>query len=192
MVRKGGPAMDEHRLVRRARRGDARAFTELVGRYQRPMHATAMSILHSEWDAADAVQNAFIAAFEHLGDLRDPDRFKAWLSRIVVNECRRTYRDKARLVVVEQPPDPPAPIQDVSREESLDLIRAIRTLDEDHRQVVALRYFCDLRLGDIAEVLGCPVGTVKSRLNRALARLQTMLRPGQGSAPGSDVQEVAP
>jgi RNA polymerase sigma-70 factor (ECF subfamily) len=183
--------VEERGLVKRARRGDAGAFTALVGRYERPMYATACSLLHSEWDAADAVQEAFTEAFEHLSDLRDPDRFKAWLSRIVVNKCNQRYRDSARLYVVEELPDRPAPVDPVSAEESLDLIRAVRKLDDDHRTTVALRYFCDLKIDEVAEVLGCPVGTVKSRLNRALARLHMMLGTGSAGSARSAVQEVA-
>jgi RNA polymerase sigma-70 factor (ECF subfamily) len=183
--------MEERGLVRQARRGDAGAFTALVERYERPMYATACSLLHSEWDAADAVQEAFTEAFEHLDDLRNPDRFKAWLSRIVINECNQRYRDSARLYLVEEPPDRSAPVGPVSREESFDLIQAVRKLDDDHRTTVALRYFCDLKIDEVAEVLGCPVGTVKSRLNRALAKLQIALGAGSADSVRSDTQEVA-
>jgi len=183
--------MEERGLVRQARRGDAGAFTALVERYERPMYATACSLLHSEWDAADAVQEAFTEAFEHLDGLRDADRFRAWLSRIVVNKCNQTYRDSARLYVVEELPDRPAPADPVSAEESFDLIRAVRELDDDDRTTVALRYFCDLKIDEVADVLGCPVGTVKSRLNRALTKLHMTLGTGSAGSVRSDVQEVA-
>ena len=183
--------MEERGLVKQARRGDVGAFTALVGRYERPMYATACSLLHSEWDAADAVQEAFTEAFEHLGDLRDPDRFRAWLSRIVINKCNQIYRDSSRLHVMEQPPDTPAPADPVSKEESFDLIRAVGKLDDDHRTTVALRYFCDLKIDEVAEILGCPIGTVKSRLNRALAKLRMALGTESAGSVRSDVQEVA-
>jgi RNA polymerase sigma-70 factor (ECF subfamily) len=183
--------MEERGLVKQARRGDAGAFTALVERYERPMYATACSLLHSEWDAADAVQESFTEAFEHMGELRNPDRFKAWLSRIVVNKCNQRYRDSARLYLVEEPPDGPVPADPVSREETFDLIQAVRKLDEDHRATVALRYFCDLKIDEVADVLGCPVGTVKSRLNRALAKLQMTLGAGSARSVRSDSQEVA-
>lgn len=183
--------MEERGLVKRARRGDAGAFTALVELYERPMYATACSMLHSEWDAADAVQEAFTEAFEHLDELRNPERFKAWLSRIVINKCNHTYLNSARLLVVEQPSDRPAPAGPVSREESFDLIRAVRELDDDHRTTVALRYFCDLKIDEVAKVLGCPVGTVKSRLNRALTKLHMTLGTESAGSVRSNVQEVA-
>lgn len=183
--------MEEHELVKRARRGDVDAFGALVERYERPMYATACSLLRSEWDAADAVQESFTEAFEHMGELRDPDRFRPWLSRIVVNKCNQKFRDSARLYLVEEPPDRPAPADSVSREESFDLIQAVRKLDDDHRATVALRYFCDLKIEEVAEALGCPAGTVKSRLNRALAKLQLTLGAGMAGSVRPDVQEVA-
>jgi len=183
--------VEEHELVKRARRGDVDAFGALVERYERPMYATACSLLRSEWDAADAVQESFTEAFEHMGELRDPDRFRPWLSRIVVNKCNQKFRDSARLYLVEEPPDRPAPADPVSREESFDLIQAVRQLDDDHRATVALRYFCDLKIDEVAEALGCPAGTVKSRLNRALAKLQLTLGAGTAGSVRPDVQEVA-
>jgi RNA polymerase sigma-70 factor (ECF subfamily) len=183
--------MEDRDLVTRARRGDAAAFTALVERYERPMYAAALSVLRSEWDAADAVQEAFIEALAHLGELRDPDRFRAWLSRIVINKCHQAYRASSRLVVVEEFPEEQAPARAVSREQTLDLIHAVQSLDEEHRMTVALRYFCDLKLDEVARVLECPVGTVKSRLNRALCRLQAMTADEMTARPLTDIQEVA-
>lgn len=181
--------MDERRLVKRARKGDAEAFTSLVRRYERPMYATACSILRSQWDAADAVQEAFAEAYEHLPELRDPDRFKAWLSRIVINKCNQVFRSSSRLILVEDPPEGPAISRGVTSEEAFDLVRAVRNLDEDHRNTVALRYFCDLKIEDIAEIMDCPAGTVKSRLNRALTRLHMTL--GNDVVRRDEIQEVA-
>lgn len=183
--------MEDRRLIRRARRGDGVAFAELVRRYERSMYALARSTVRSEWDAADAVQEAFAEAFEHLRQLRDPDRFRPWLSRIVLNKCNESFRKGSRLVVVEEPPELPVPADAVSREEWLDLLSAVRRLDDEHRNTVALRYFCDLKLEDVAEVLGCPVGTVKSRLNRALGKLQTTLGAADAESLPLNVQEVA-
>lgn len=182
--------MEDRILVKRARRGDAAAFTGLVERHERRMYAIACSLLRSEWDAADAVQEAFTEAFDHLDDLRDGDRFKAWLSRIVVNKCHQSYRATSRLVAVEEVPEAP-PTEPSGREDALDLARAVRALDDDQRVTVALRYFCDLKLEEVAEIIGCPVGTVKSRLSRALERLQATIGGGAGRAQRADVQEVA-
>jgi len=166
--------MDDRELVERARRGDAHAFTTLVRRHERSLYATAYAITRSQWDASDAVQDALAEAYAKLHTLRDPARFGAWVSRIVINRCNTQLRKRARVVPVEEPPEPEAFVWS-GPEDGLDLMNAIRLLGPDHREVVALRYFRDLKVTEIAHVLGCPVGTVKSRLNRALAALHAQL-----------------
>lgn len=168
--------MEEYELVRRAQAGDARAFTTLVRHHERSLYATAYAITRSQWDAADAVQDALADAYASVRSLRDPDRFGAWVSRIVVNECNTLLRKRVRVLPVEGPPEPQAFVWD-GPEDGMDLMRAVQGLSPDHREVVALRYFRDMKLGEIAEVLGCPTGTVKSRLNRALASLEAAMRP---------------
>lgn len=80
---------------------------------------------------------------------------------------------------MEEPPEPLAFVWD-GPERGMDLMHAVQALSPDHREVIALRYFRDLKVGDIAEVLGCPSGTVKSRLNRALGSLGATLGPRHG------------
>jgi RNA polymerase sigma-70 factor (ECF subfamily) len=167
--------MEDHELVRRAQQGDARAFTTLVRRHERSLYATAYAITRSQWDAADAVQDALADAYVSIRTLRDPDRFGAWVSRIVVNRCNSLLRKRGRVTLVEEPPEPQAFVWD-GPEDGIDLMRAIQELSPDHREVIALRYFRDMRVADIAEALGCPAGTVKSRINRALASLEAAMR----------------
>ncbi|HSQ21477.1 MAG TPA: sigma-70 family RNA polymerase sigma factor [Coriobacteriia bacterium] len=166
--------MDDRELVLRAKAGDARAFTTLVRRHERSLYATAYAITRSQWDAADAVQDALADAYASLKTLRDPDRFAAWISRIVINRCNGLLRRRGRVLPMEEPPEPQAFVWD-GPEDGLDLMRAIQALSPDHREVIALRYFRDLKVADIAELLGCPAGTVKSRINRALAALEAAL-----------------
>ncbi|MBN2248318.1 MAG: sigma-70 family RNA polymerase sigma factor [Coriobacteriia bacterium] len=171
--------MEDNELVALAQSGDARAFTMLVRHHERSLYAAAYAITRSQWDAADAVQDALADAYVHIKGLRDPARFGAWVSRIVVNECNDLLRKRARVVPMEDPPEPQAFVWD-GPEDGLDLMRAVQTLSPDHREVIALRYFRDLKVAEIAEVLGCPPGTVKSRLNRAIGSLEATLRPGTG------------
>lgn len=171
--------MEDSELVRRAQSGDARAFTTLVRRHERSLYATAYAITRSQWDAADAVQDALTDAYAHIRGLRDPARFGAWVSRITINACNDVLRKRARVVPVEEPPEPQAFVWD-GPEDGLDLMRAVHGLSPDHREVIALRYFRDLKLAAIADVLGCPQGTVKSRLNRAIASLEVAMRPHAG------------
>jgi len=166
--------VDDAALVGLAQRGDSRAFAVLAGRHERSLYCTAYSLLGSSWDAADAVQDAFTEVYSRLGTLRDPDRFGAWISRIVVNRCYDTHRRRKRSRPVDSPLDGEA-YEFHGPEVALDLMAALHDLDDDHRAIIALRYFRDLKVHDIAEVLGCPEGTVKSRLNRAMGALRCRL-----------------
>ena len=165
--------MDETELVIAARRGDARAFTTLVRTHERSLHATACSILGAGWDASDAVQDTFETAWTKLKSLREPTAFSAWLTRILVNRCNSALRKRHGEVLIADPLEPMlSPAYDVvAPEATLDLLAALGRLDREHREVVALRYFRDLKIDEIAELLGCPAGTVKSRINRALTKL---------------------
>jgi len=169
--------MDETELVVAARGGDVRAFTTLVRRHERSLHATACSILGAGWDASDAVQDTFVTAWTKLGTLKEPAAFPAWLTRILVNRCHSVLRKRHGEILAADPPEPTLSeaYDVVGPEASLDLLAALNALDREHREVVALRYFCDLKVDEIADLLGCPSGTVKSRISRALAKLGSAL-----------------
>jgi RNA polymerase sigma-70 factor (ECF subfamily) len=178
--------VDDHDLVERARRGDERAFAMLIRRHERSLYATAYAITRSQWDAADAVQDALTDAHVKLRTLRDPDKFGAWVSRILVNRCNSLLRTRGRTVAVEEVPEPQA-FAWSGPEADMDLMDAVRGLSPDHREVIALRYFRDLKVDEIAHVLGCPAGTVKSRINRALAALHSTLEPAPAPVPFREV-----
>ena len=162
--------MDDRELVACAQRGDEQAFTMLVRRHERSLYATAYAITRSQWDAADAMQDSLTDIYVKLSSLRDPGKFGPWASAILVNRCNGLLRRRGRTIPMDDPPEPQAYVWN-GTEDGLDLARAVRSLSPDHREVIGLRYFRDLKIDEIATVLGCPVGTVKSRLNRALGAL---------------------
>jgi RNA polymerase sigma factor (sigma-70 family) len=166
--------MDDRFLVARARAGDDSAFAALIKTHERSLYCTALALLRSSWDASDAVQEAFLEAYAKLETLREPAKFRPWLARILVNICYQTLNRGRRVFPVEEVPERAAHVF-VGSEESLDLMAALRCLDEEHRWVVALRYFHDLKVDEIATIINCPAGTVKSRLNRALEKLNARL-----------------
>ena len=170
--------MDDLDLVRRARRGDDRAFVSLARAHERGMYATAYAITQSQWDAADAVQDTLAEAYAKLQTLRDDERFGAWLSRILVNKCRVCLRSQRKVILTGDPPEPPQAYTYLGSDDGIDLMTAVHSLDPEFREVVALRYFRDMKVADIATALGVPDGTVKSRINRALGKLDVAMRPG--------------
>jgi len=158
-------------LVQAAQRGDRAAFGTLIqGRIPR-LYASARLILRDRELAEDAVQDALIDAWRDVRGLRDPERFDAWLHRLLVRGCHRAAtRDRRRRVAeisLAFDHDAPSP-------EGLDHIldrdhleRAFARLTVDQRTILVLTHYADLSLADVSSVLGIPLGTTKSRLSRA-------------------------
>src|SRR5437870_1257338 len=188
-----GRHLEEPELVDRARDGDVGAYEELVRRYQSLAGRTAYVITGGHADAQDAVQEAFVKAYYALGRFRSGSEFRPWLLRIVANEAinrRRAARRQANLVVRagdDRPPGDAGPSPEgaaIAGEEQRELLAAISGLRPEDRLVIAYRYWFDLSEAEMAEALGCPRGTVKSRLSRALKRLRA--RVGSSLTPAPD------
>jgi RNA polymerase sigma factor (sigma-70 family) len=158
-------------LVIRARSGDHDAFSILAAGAVDRLHRTAWLILRSEADAADAVQESLLAAWLHIAAVRDPDRFDAWLNRLLVHACYRLAKRTRRHEVSEIP----MAVSDtrISRDvqEALatrdQLERAFRRLTPEQRAVLVVHHFLGLPDAEAARALEIAVGTFKSRLHRA-------------------------
>jgi RNA polymerase sigma-70 factor (ECF subfamily) len=131
-------------------------------------------ILGSGGEAEDAVGDALERAWREIDRLRDMDRFQAWFDRILVNACRDRLRRRGRIRFIRLPGDdsPAAPDPFAAVLQADAAARAMRDLPDDEREVVVLHFWADLTLEAVADRLGRPVGTVKSRLHRALARMR--------------------
>jgi RNA polymerase sigma-70 factor (ECF subfamily) len=176
-----GRPLDDGELVTRAQQGDVAAYEELVRIYQGIAFRTAYLLAGSTADAEEATHDAFLKAFNALRRFRRGAPFRPWLLAIVANEARNHRRSAGRrhalaLRAAEEvrPGDAaPSPEAAVLNRERQDLVlAAVNGLSEEHRLVVACRYFLDLSEAEIASVLGIRSGTVKSRLSRALERLR--------------------
>lgn len=148
--------MDQRGLLERAQRGDHDAFAELIDSTIARLDAAARLILRDRELAQDAVQDALIRAWRDVRGLRDPGRFDAWLYRLTVNACldlARRRRRRAIEVTLDpfQMPGSSDLAGDVERRDLLD--QALRTLDPNHRAVVALYYLLDMPLRDVADSL---------------------------------------
>ena len=177
--------MDQQALVERARRGDHDAFAALVRGAATRLDGAARLILRDPELARDAVQEALFRAWRDLPGLRDPARFDAWLHRLTVNACLDLARRRRRRVIeVELAPfDAPA-ISDMTGtladREVVDA--AMRHLDPRERAIVVLHYFLGMPLTDVSATLGVPIGTVKSRLHRALGEMRVVVETGPATA----------
>jgi RNA polymerase sigma-70 factor (ECF subfamily) len=176
-----GRPLDESDLIQRAQRGDTHAYEELVHAYQGIAFRTAYVIARNASDAEDAAQDGFVKAWRALGRFREGAPFRPWLLQIVANEARNRRRSAGRRAnlalraATEAPSGDAAPSPEaalLSGEQRGALLAAVDELTEDQRTVVALRYFLGLSERDVAETLGVPQGTVKSRTARALERLR--------------------
>jgi len=163
-------------LVIRARSGDHDAFSALAAGAVARLHRTAWLILRSDADAADAVQESLLAAWLHIAAVRDPDRFDAWLNRLLVHACFRLAKRTRRRTVLEIPmavPDAPGPpdVQEVlaTRDQ---LERAFRRLTPEQRAALVVHHFLGLPDAEAASALEIAVGTFKSRLHRASVALR--------------------
>jgi RNA polymerase sigma factor (sigma-70 family) len=185
--------VDQRGLVERAREGDPAAFTVLVDLAIARLDAAARLILRDPELARDAVQEALIRAWRDLRGLRDPERFDAWLHRLTVNACLDIARRRRRRVIeVELDPIDAPTIGDpggaVADREIVDA--ALRRLDASGRAIVVLHYFLGMPLTDVAATLGIPLGTVKSRLHRALGEMRDAVEtepPSPSPIPGGQV-----
>ena len=167
--------MDQRGLVEQARKGDHDAFTALVDLTLVRLDAVARLIVRDPELARDAVQDTFIRAWRDLPGLRDPDRFDAWLHRLIVHACLDLVRRRRRRVIeVELTPiDLPAATDMAGeRRRSRHAREALARLDPGHRAVVVLHYFLGMPLPEVAAAIGIPLGTAKSRLHYALAAMK--------------------
>jgi RNA polymerase sigma-70 factor (ECF subfamily) len=167
--------VDQRQLVERAREGDHDAFAELVRAAVVRLDRAARLILRDPELARDAVQEGLLRAWRDLPGLRDPDRFDAWLHRLIVNACiDQTRRRRRRPIEVELEPVHAQPIADASGtladRDQVD--SALRRLDERGRAIIVLHYYLGMPLTEVAATLSLPVGTVKSRLHRALGEMR--------------------
>jgi len=165
-------------LVVRAQGGDQDAFAMLAGASIGRLDATARLVLRDPDRAKDAVQEALVRAWRDLRGLRDPDRFDAWLHRLLVRACYdEIRRDRRRPIEVELLDLDRVVVGDASAATAArdELATAFRALADDQRVVVVLHYYLDLPLPEVATAIGVPLGTAKSRLARALIVLRGVL-----------------
>ena len=168
-------------LVEQARRGDRDAFASLVHQVSDSLFAVAFRILRDNGLAEDALQDALVSAWRQLPHLRDADRFEAWIHRVLVHSCyaesRRSRDGKSNVRLLDLHG---SSTSDGSRAlaDRDEIERAFRHLPLDQRSVFVLHHYLGLPLAEVAETLGIPAGTARSRLHYATRFLRSALVPG--------------
>lgn len=185
---------DDDTIASRAAAGDRRALELLLDRHTDRVHAICRRIVLDEQDALDATQDALIAIARGITRFDGRAAFTTWLHRIATNAALDELRRRKRRVLTTAPredlPDP-GPDSGASSVEQrviakLDVDAALAQVPEDFRVAVVLRDLCDLDYPEIAEVLGVPAGTVKSRISRGRQALAGLLGPGPGNRDDPD------
>jgi RNA polymerase sigma-70 factor (ECF subfamily) len=167
----------QREVVEAARDGDHEAFDVLAASAGDRLYAIACLILRDRQRAEDAVQEALVHAWRELPGLRDPDRFDAWLRRLIVNTCADSGRQQRRWstevrMIRSEPTTEDATTSLADRDQ---LERGFRRLKPEQRTIVVLHFYVGLPVPEIAETLGIPAGTVKSRLHYATETLRAAL-----------------
>jgi len=181
-------------LVVRAQRGDQTAFTELASQHYDRLHQIAFRVLRDRATAEDAAQQAIVSIWRNLPQLREPHRFDAWSYRLLINACN----DEARKMRRRLPPvggssmtepraaDGYGPVIERDR-----LERAFEHLSVDHRAVIVMHHYLDMSVEAVAEALDVPLGTVNSRLNRALEKMRMALQADMPATAADDGEATA-
>lgn len=157
-----------------AKRGDKEAFLSLVEPLETRLYQTALGILGVRQDAEDAWQNAVIQAWRGVHRLREP-YFATWLTRIVINEAKQVLRKRGSLPLArEHTVD--IPHTDENLPDKLYVHSLLQRLSNEQRQAIVLRFWLELSLEEMADVLGVPLSTAKTRLYQGLATLKTLMK----------------
>lgn len=156
-------------LVKRSVAGDADAFLELMEQHTLSMYKIARSIINNDEDAADAIQSTILICFEKIHTLKNPEYFKTWMTRILINECikiMRHYRNTSSSETLPEIPGSDMSLAEFEFKEMLDQV------DEKYRTVLILYYVEGYQISDIAELLNTNENTVKTRLTRARQKIR--------------------
>lgn len=181
-------ATDEE-LVARSRGGDLDSFNQLVLRWERPIYALAYRVIGREEDARDVAQETFLRAFRALGGFKGQAKFSSWLYRITLNLCRDWMRRERRTPVAQAPEgidiielageaEPSESIVDVLSRKELGraVEKAMALLPEEQRTAIIMKEYHGLTFQEIADLLDCPLSTVKTRLYQGLSVLRKQLQ----------------
>jgi RNA polymerase sigma-70 factor (ECF subfamily) len=178
----------DEELVARSKTGDTESFNQLVRRWERPIFALAYRTLGREEDARDVTQETFLRAFRALSGFKGDAKFSSWLYRIAVNLCRDWMRKERRAPLVAMPEGvaledaavergPIETVEDLAARAELgrEVAKAMQYLPAEQRQAIILKEYHGLTFQEIADLMRCPLSTVKTRVYQGLSTLRKQL-----------------
>lgn len=181
--------VDDEALTQAIARGDQASFEAFIHRYHGPLLNFIERMLQDPGKAEDFVQETFIKFIRQLKEKGIPDNSKAWLFKVAANMCRDHWRSasyKKEKHVLEYIPEKESPNDSVvdiyeKQETRKEILAVLNQLPERQREIVILRFYHDMKLKEIAEILDCPIGTIKSRLFHSMAFLKETLSGQEGA-----------
>ncbi|MET4563584.1 RNA polymerase sigma-70 factor (ECF subfamily) [Lysinibacillus parviboronicapiens] len=162
--------------IKQSIRGDREALLFLLNQEKEKLYRTAYSYVRNEADALDVFQQTVLLAIESVHQLREPKYFTTWLMKICINASLSVLQKQKNVILIDEFKFNTLSTEIATSDEKLDLLDAIYGLDEKYKTVLLLKYYEDLTFEQIAEVLGEPIGTVKSNGKRALAKIKKTLK----------------
>ena len=150
-------------LVKRAKRHESEAFTELMQLYMTDMYKVAYAILMNDEDVADAIQDTILSCYENLRSLKQNRYFKTWMLRILINKCKDILKQKKQVTYTDQMPETPFYEEEYAAKEWAQMLEP---LDNKYRLVILLYYMEGFNIREISDILDMKESTVKSRLQR--------------------------
>ena len=160
-------------LVKKAKQGNKDELGNLIMENMQSMYRVAFSILKTEDEISDAISNTVVIVFEKIDTLRNEEFFKTWLTRILINECYKIYKQNKKIIYLENCNQEKLSCDDTY--EDFEIRKMVKNLDKDLQEIVILYYYEDFGVKDISKILKIPEGTVKSRLSRARTKLEQEL-----------------
>lgn len=164
--------------IKSAQRGNDDAFYELINEKKEILYKTAFTYVKNKEDALDIVQETVYKSYISIKKLKEPKYFNTWLVRILIN-CSIDFMRKNKKNINLNEAISDTSYQHESKEETIDLYSAVDKLKDKYKTVVILKYFQDMTLQEIADVMECPLGTVKTNLHNALKELKLELKEGE-------------
>jgi RNA polymerase sigma-70 factor (ECF subfamily) len=178
--------IEDRDLIATARRGNVDAYNVLVSRWEKRIFNYLARLVGDREDALDLTQDVFLKAYQNLRKLEDPARFAGWLYRIAHNEAYSLLRkNRPDGEITTEPSTADASFRMYPMELSLAVESALKRLTVDQREAVQLKVYQGFKFDEMAEILGCPVSTIKSRLYTALDLLKETLAPVQPRGDGA-------
>lgn len=168
--------MNIEEQVKLAMRGDKKAFEYLIDIHKEGIYRTAFAYVKNEQDALDILQDTVYKAYISIDKLKEPKYFKTWLTRILINNAINFINKTKKIVyIVDDMKNESSYCEGNKIDEKLDMLSSIEKLEEKCKTVIVLKYFQDLTIAEISEVIGCPIGTVKTYLNKGLNKLRLFM-----------------